>query len=137
MNYYKSNLDDLQKSIHAQMELLTLQEKYVATLEENIKGGDENEEMAFQDGGCLGCYRPFPVRCLRRASSLRILCDPDRCRHRKNSIRRQRKSGELDCQHHEDHDGGGGAGALRLKYRLRDSPGGDGYRRLLGLSETG
>ena len=49
MNYYKSNLDDLQKSIHAQMELLTLQEKYVATLEENIKGGDENEEIEVEE----------------------------------------------------------------------------------------
>ena len=33
MSGYK-NLDDLKKSIHAQMEILTIQEKYVATLEE-------------------------------------------------------------------------------------------------------
>ena len=39
MSGYK-NLDDLKKSIHAQMEILTIQEKYVATLEENMKGGD-------------------------------------------------------------------------------------------------
>ena len=40
MSGYK-NLDDLKKSIHAQMEILTIQEKYVATLEENMNGGEE------------------------------------------------------------------------------------------------
>ena len=48
MSGYK-NLDDLKKSIHAQMEILTIQEKYVATLEENMNGGEEivaNEYIA-------------------------------------------------------------------------------------------
>lgn len=51
MSGYK-NLDDLKKSIHAQMEILTIQEKYVATLEENMKGGEEivaNEYIAEKD----------------------------------------------------------------------------------------
>ena len=51
MSGYK-NLDDLKKSIHAQMEILTIQEKYVATLEENMKGGKEivaNEYIAEKD----------------------------------------------------------------------------------------
>ena len=48
MSGYK-NLDNLKKSIHAQMEILTIQEKYVATLEENMKDGEEivaNEYIA-------------------------------------------------------------------------------------------
>ena len=51
MSGYK-NLDDLKKSIHAQMEILTIQEKYEATLEENMNGGEEivaNEYIAEKD----------------------------------------------------------------------------------------